>query len=313
MTAGSAAQSSTVALPQAGSRSAKRPRNNDLLSALLFIAPAAFGFVTFSLFPALRGVYLSLTQYKVLTPPRFIGLANYEKLVSDSLFWNAVAVTGEYVVINVAVQTVVALALAVLMHRLTQSVIVRGIILLPYLTSNVVVALLWFLLLDYQVGIVNETLQAVGLPRVPFYGNQALVIPTIAITNIWRFGGYTALLIFAGLQTIPKQYYEAAVIDGASEWQIFWRVTLPLLRPVMALVLVVSVIGSFQVYDNIAVTTKGGPVNATRVLSVYIYDLAFARFQFGYASAISVVLLVVLAVVGIVQLRLLRADKSDLA
>src|SRR5665213_3567433 len=100
-----------------------------------------------------RGIYLSLTQYKVLTPPRFIGFDNYEKLISDKLFWNAVAVTSEYVVINVAVQTVVALGLAVLMHRLTQSVFVRGIILLPYLASNVVVALLWFLLLDYQVGI----------------------------------------------------------------------------------------------------------------------------------------------------------------
>lgn len=291
----------------------KGPRSRDFLPALMFIAPAAFGFIVFILAPAIRGIYLSLTQYKVLSPPRFIGFDNYEKLFSDKLFWNAIVVTSEYVLINVTVQTIVALGLAMIMHRLTQSTIVRGVILLPYLTSNVVVALLWFLLLDYQLGFVNQLLQAIGLPRVPFFGNQAYVIPTVALTNIWRFGGYTALLIFAGLQSIPKDYSEAALIDGANEWQVFWNITLPLLRPVMALVIVVSVLGSFQVYDNIAVTTKGGPVNATRVLSVYIYDLAFGRFQFGYASAISVVLLVILSVVGIVQLRLLRANTSDLS
>ncbi|WP_246005330.1 carbohydrate ABC transporter permease [[Actinomadura] parvosata] len=124
--------------------------------------------------------------------------------------------------------------------------------------------------------------------------------------------GYTALLIFAGLQMIPPSVYEAAAIDGASEWRTFWRVTLPLLRPVMALVMVLSVIGSFQVFDTIAVTTSGGPINATRVIYFYIYDLAFNRFNFGYAAALSSVLFVLLAGIAYVQLRLSRAGESDL-
>jgi multiple sugar transport system permease protein len=124
--------------------------------------------------------------------------------------------------------------------------------------------------------------------------------------------GYTALLIFAGLQTIPKFVYEAAAIDGASEWQMFRKVTLPLLRPVLALVLTVTVIGSFQIFDTVAVTTGGGPVNATRVINVYIVDRAFTQFDFGYAAALTATLFVVLAVLTAIQLRLLRASQSDL-
>jgi multiple sugar transport system permease protein len=125
--------------------------------------------------------------------------------------------------------------------------------------------------------------------------------------------GYTALLIFAGLQTIPKDVYEAGSIDGASESQMFRKITVPLLRPILALVLIITVIGSFQVYDTVAVTTDGGPVNATRVIYHYIVDRAFGRFDFGYASALAVALMLILLVVTIIQFRGMRADRSELA
>ena len=125
--------------------------------------------------------------------------------------------------------------------------------------------------------------------------------------------GYTALLVFAGLQTIPKYVYEAAEVDGSTEWKTFWRITLPLLRPVLVMVLVVTMIGSFQIFDTVAVTTQGGPINATRVIYYYIYERAFTRFDFGYASAMAMVLFAILAVVSLLQLRLLRAKESDLA
>jgi multiple sugar transport system permease protein len=125
--------------------------------------------------------------------------------------------------------------------------------------------------------------------------------------------GYTALLVFAGLQTIPGYVYEAASVDGSTEWQSFWRITLPLLRPILALVLVITVTGSFQVFDTVAVTTKGGPGNATRVMQYYIFQKGFAEGQFGYASALSVILFIILATVALIQLRLLRAGESDLA
>ena len=291
------------------SRSARR----ETIAALLFIAPALLGFVVFYLFPAIRGVWLSFTNYDLFSPGEFVGGANYAQIVDDKVFWNALLVTLEYVVVNIGLQTAVALLMAVLMQRLAKSLVIRGILLVPYMVSGVVVALLWQWLLDYQIGIVNNALDFIGLPRQSFFGDPALAIVTVALINVWKSMGYTALLLFAGLQAIPKDIYEAAAIDGASEAKAFWRVSLPLLRPVLALVLIVSLIGSFQIFDTIAVTTKGGPVNATRVIYYYIYDLAFNRYDFGYASAIALVLFVLLIGITLIQLRITRANKSDLA
>ncbi|WP_412865698.1 carbohydrate ABC transporter permease [Cellulomonas sp. 179-A 9B4 NHS] len=283
----------------------------DLRTAVIFLIPATIGFVVFYLVPTLRGMWFSLTDYSVLAPAEFVGLANYRRLLEDPLFWNAMGVTGYYVVVNIVVQTLIAIGLAMLLQRMTRSILIRGMALLPYFVANVVVALVWFFMLDYQIGVVNVLLGKVGIDPQAFFGDPALALPTIALINVWRHMGYTALLIFAGLQTIAPQLYEAASLDGASAWRQFRSITLPLLRPVLALVLVVTVTGSFQIFDTVAVTTGGGPVDATRVIYLYIYDLAFAQLDFGYASALSVVLFAVLLVVALVQLRLLRAGESD--
>jgi multiple sugar transport system permease protein len=289
------------------------PGRGDLGMALIFILPALIGFLVFYVYPFFRGFYFSLTKYNLLGTPHYIGFANFTKLFQDKLFWNALVVTVEYVVINIVLQTILAVVIAVLMHRLTQSTVVRGLILLPFLISNVIAAMLWFWLLDYQIGLVNEFISAIGLNRIPFFGDAAWAIPTIALVNVWRHMGYTALLVFAGLQTIPGYVYEAAAVDGSTEWKSFWRITLPLLRPILALVLVITVTGSFQVFDTVAVTTKGGPGNASRVMQYYIFQKGFTEGQFGYASALSVILFIILAAVALFQLRILRAGESDLA
>ena len=291
---------------------ARRLARGDVIPALLFILPATIGFLVFYLWPTVRGFYLSLTDYSLFGLPKFVGLKNFQQLVHDKVLINALWVTLEYVVINIGVQTVVALGIAVLMHRLTESTTIRGAVLLPYLVANVVVALVWLWMLDSQLGIVNVILGWFGISPEAWFGNSALVIPTVALVNVWKHMGYTALLIFAGLQTIPKTVYEAAAVDGSSEWRTFWRITIPLLRPVLVLVLIMTVIGSFQVFDTVAVTSKGGPGNASRVIQYYIYEQAFSRSHFGYASALSVVLFVILAVVAIIQMRVLRGGESDL-
>jgi multiple sugar transport system permease protein len=174
-------------------------------------------------------------------------------------------------------------------------------------------------MLDPNLGIVNNWLGAVGIPSQGFLGDESQVIPTIAGINIWRNMGYTALLLFGGLVMIPKSYYEAAALDGASEWKMFWTVTLPLLRPVLALVLVVTLIGSFQVFDTVQIATggfggaPGGPGNSSRVLYLYIFQQAFEFNALGYAAALSVALIILLVAVAAIQLRLLRAGESDLA
>ncbi|MCB0133259.1 MAG: sugar ABC transporter permease, partial [Caldilineaceae bacterium] len=194
----------------------KRWLNRETGAAWLFILPSLIGFVLFYAVPAIRGLWISTTDWDLLTDPTFIGAENYAKLVSDPNFWNALKVTLYYVVLNIPLQTVIAIGIAVMMDRLTKSIFVRSIIILPWLMPNVVVALLWLWLLDPTLGIVNVGLQALGLDSIPFLTSTQFAMPSIAGINIWRHMGYTALLIFAGLQAIPGSVYEAAAIDGAS-------------------------------------------------------------------------------------------------
>jgi multiple sugar transport system permease protein len=201
---------------------------------------------------------------------------------------------------------------AVMMSRLTKSIVIRSIIILPWLMPGVVVGLLWLWLLDPTIGIVNEFLRTIGLGTIPFLNLPRSAMPSIAMINIWQYVGYTALLLFAGLQSIPGSVYEAGSIDGANEVQMFTKVTVPLLRPVLVFVLVTSIIGSFQIFDTVAITTKGGPVNATKVLNYYIYEQAFSRFNMGYATAISMVLFLILIFISLAQMRLMRAGESDM-
>lgn len=282
--------------------------------AMLFLAPAMVGFVIFYLRPTVLGFWNSFTDKELLRPnSEFVGLENYRDIISDDVFWNALWVTLKYVVINIGIQTVFAIGIAWVLDRLSGSRLMRTLVLTPWLMSNVVVALLFLWILDFRLGVMNNFLETIGISPQPFFSSEAWAIPTIAIINVWRHMGYTALLLFAGLQTIPKSVKEAALVDGCTEWQRFRRVILPLLRPVLAVVMVITVIGSFQIYDTIDVTTEGGPVNASRVIYIYIFDQAFGRRNFGYASAMAVVLFMILAVVTVLQMKFLRADESDLA
>jgi multiple sugar transport system permease protein len=290
-----------------------RKRRDDRRVAWLFLAPALAGFALFYAYPTVRGVYYSLTDYNLLSAPEFTGAENYRDLVSDGQFWNALKVTGYYVVVNIGSQTVLGLLLATLMHRLTRSVALRAMLLLPWLVPNVTVGLLWLWLLDTNLGFVNHVLNALGMGTTGFFSSPDWAMPSIAAVNTWAYTGYTALLLYAGMLQIPQHLYESASLDGAGEIRMFTRITLPLLRPVLALVLVVSMIGSFQIFDTIAVTTRGGPVGATRVIYYYIYEQAFTYFHMGYASAVAVMLALILGVLTAVQMRLLRASRSDLA
>ncbi len=300
----------------ATSMGTRRPHRDvrQWLTAAAFLAPAMIGFAVFYFRPTVLGFYNSFTDKELLRPESdWVGLENYREMISDDVFWNALWVTGYYVLVNIGVQTICAIGIAWVLDRLSGSRVMRTLVMTPYLMSNVVVALLFLWILDFRLGVMNAFLDTIGLNPQPWLSSKEWAIPSIALINVWRHMGYTALLLFAGLQTIPKDVKEAALIDGCGEIQRFIRVTLPLLRPVLAVVLVITIIGSFQIFDTVDVTTEGGPVNASRVIYLYIFDQAFARRNFGYASAMSVALFLILAVVTIVQMRLLRANESDLA
>ncbi|WP_285102023.1 sugar ABC transporter permease [Promicromonospora sp. MEB111] len=292
-------------------RAGSPAHRGDARLAWVLIAPAVIGFLVFAAYPTLRGIYLSFTDFRVLTPPEWTGLDNLKRLVADEVFWHSLGVTAYFVLLSVVIGMTLSVTTAVVLHRLTASTALRGVIILPFLISGVVAATTWSWMLDAQLGIVNIAIRQLGFDPVFFLGSSRWAIPTIALISVWKGMGYNAIIVFAGLQTIPPTIYEAGRIDGANEMQMFRRLTLPLLRPVLAMVLVLTVIGSFQVFDLVAVTTQGGPARASNVLQLYIYDKAFGQFEFGYAATMSLALFAMLIAITFLQMRLLRADESD--
>lgn len=293
-----------------------RVSDNQAILGYLFILPSLIGFTIFYAVPAIRAVMISFTEWNLLSDATWVGLENYQTLFEDDRFWRSMQTTLMYVILNIPLQTILAIIIAVMLERVhdTTSSVLRGLMILPWLMPNVVVGLLWLWMLDPSLGIVNVGLEAIGLPSQPFLGSPDQSIASIAGINIWRHAGYNAILIYAGLKTIPKGLYEASSIDGASRTTQFFRITIPLLRPVLVFVIVTSVIGSFQIFDTIAVTTSGGPAGSTRVIIYYIFEQVFERrINMGLATAASVVLFAVLITVTLIQMRYLQADQSDLA
>lgn len=288
-------------------------RRTEVLTAFGFIFFSVFGYALFVAIPAVRNVVISFTNWNLLSPPKGVGFRNYRVLFHDPVFWHGLKITVLYVIYQIPIQTVLALFLAVMMSRFAKSIVIRGTVILPYLLPPIVGGLMGLWMLNPLIGIVNVILGYFGIGAQPFLGSVHQALASIAGINIWQFAGFNALLFFAGLQTIPSTLYEAAGLDGASEWQMFWRITLPLLRPVTAFVVITSVIGSFQVFATIAATTQGGPVNATRVLTWYMYEQAFEQNSMGYGAAISTMLTVLLVAVSLVQFLMFRTGKSELA
>lgn len=289
------------------------PRRAETLTGWLLVLPACAGFLLFYALPTVRALQISLTDWNLLREPAFVGFDNYAALLADGKFWNGMLLSCWYVVLNIPLQLVLGLGLAVAMDRLTRSMFVKSVVLLPYLLSNVLVAMVWLWLLDPVLGLANHAMEAIGMERQAFFGNADQALVTVAAVNVWRHMGVVAMLFLAGLQNIPRYLYEAAALEGANEWQMFRHITLPLLRPVMVFVLVTSVTGSFQIFDTIAVTTNGGPLDSTRVIVHYIVQNAFSFYKMGYASAMSMVLAVVMVLYTVLQMRILRANESDLA
>lgn len=287
--------------------------SKETVSAWLLILPALLGFVLFYALPAARAIEISFTDWNLLRPPRAVGFANYTHMWHDGRFWQGLLVSLKYALLNIPLQTVLGLALAVAMDRLTRSLFVKSVILLPYLLSNVLVALVWLWMLDPALGAMNDFLEWIGVGRHAFFAGAEQALPAVAAVNIWRHMGLVAMLFLAGLQNIPRNLYEAAALEGAGEWQMFRSITLPLLRPVMVFVLVTGVTGALQIFDTIAVTTKGGPEDATRVIVYYIVQNAFGYLKMGYASAMSIALCGVMLLYTVVQMRVMRADQNDLA
>ncbi|MDQ0614486.1 multiple sugar transport system permease protein [Microbacterium sp. W4I4] len=277
--------------------------------ALMFLLPYLLLFLAFRIVPALGGIGLSLADYSLTGDITYVGGENFARLFADELFWNALRVTIIYSLIAVPLVVVVSLLMANLASRSIRGIkVYRSAFFLPVITSLVTTAVIWQWIYSSQ-GPLNWFLGLFGVPAVPWLASGFAVLPALAIVAMWSRFGYDMLILMAGMLDIPQDYYEAAGLDGANAWQKFRHITLPGLRRPLFFVVILEIVASFQVFDLIYVMTGGGPVTASYSLVYMIYDQGFGYFNFGYASAAGVVLLVITMVIAAVQ-RLYLKDED---
>jgi len=268
-----------------------------------FILPNFVGFAALTLVPVVVLFYLAFTNWNVFGVAEWTGTANFRRMWSDASFWTALRNTTYYTVFHIPLTMAASLGLALLLNRKLRGVaFFRTVAFFPYITSIVAIAVVWNQLFSPEYGPLNAFLRGVGVDDPPGWTTSAdWSMPAVIIVGTWRYMGYYMLLFLAGLQTIPTQLYEAAEIDGASAWQRFVNVTIPGLRHTTFFVTVMLTIESFKVFDLILVMTQGGPGQSTLVLSQYIYQKGFVENQFGYASAVSIVLFAICFGVTVIQ------------
>ncbi len=276
----------------------------EFVAALAFLAPNLIGFLLFLILPAIASLAIALTRWRLLDVPQFVGLQNFADLLRDGRFWLTLRNTAYYSFVRVPINAAISLALAVLLNRkMIGRDFFRVVLFLPVVMSIVATAVIWRPLVESS-GLLNGVLAALGLPGVPWITSTNWAMPTVIMIGIWKEIGYYMVIFLAGLQAIPRTYYEAASIDGASNWQQFTRITFPLVSPTTFFVLTVAMIFSFQVFALTTVLTGGGPANATTTLVMYIYQSGFENFRMGYASAMAFVLFVIILVFTLIQKRL---------
>lgn len=273
----------------------------------IFLLPSLLPLAAFTLGPMAASFGLSFLKWDLLRPPTFVGLRNYLNLATDPDFRAAVLHTLFFIVGYLPLVFVGGLGLALLLNRkLRGSAFFRAAYFLPVITSWVVVSLVWKWLLNPQSGIVNAALAAIGITGPGWWTDPAWAMPSIILASAWKDLGYVMVILLAGLQAIPDDYYEAAAVDGAGAWARFRHITLPLLSPSTFFVLIISLINSFQVFDQVYVMTGGGPAGASSVIVERIVKYAFSYSAMGYASAMSWVLFAVILLVTLLQFRLQR-------
>ncbi len=286
------------------------PKRKGDPSPYLFISPFYLGFLAFQLLPITFSIYLSLASWDGMTSVQFIGLDNFVHLIRDARFWNAFKNTLIITVVCTILGTAGSLILAVLLERVQDwlATLLRAIFFLPSVTSTVVITYIWKQLYSTDYGYFNVILENLGLPRQDWLVNPTLALPSLIVMLIWAGLGWDALIIAAGLRSIPEELYDAAKVDGASGWSEFWHITLPLLRPTLTFVLVTSVIYLWGLFAQPQLLTGGGPLRKTQTIALYLYDVGFRYHDFGYASAIAVALSLIMFFSSYLNFRLVRTE-----
>jgi multiple sugar transport system permease protein len=281
-----------------------RAKVEEAVAGYLFVMPSFFILFLFLFVPILSALVLVFLKYDLLTPPRWAGLANIRALFTDrrmvTCYWNTLRFMLGATLLNNVLGLVLAMGVNRAMPRLLKYVL-RTALFFPVLTTTASLAVVWSFILTRDRGVLNYYLQQVGLQPVAWLASARWALTSTILYDVWKSCGYLMVLYLAGLQGIPGSLYEAAEIDGASRWQLTTRITLPLITPTAFFCIVVSLIGSSQVFDNVFVLTGGGPGDASRLIAIYIYELGFKRFDMGYAAVVSLTLLLALLLLTLLQ------------
>ena len=285
-------------------------RKNEIFTAYLFVLPDLIGLLIFVVVPIIFAVYISFHQWNLVSDKVFIGIDNYKKLFSDKEWWNSLLRTFKFTLIYVPTLFVLALLFANAINYLKGKLLgfVRTAFLMPYAITSVIAATLWMFLYDEKRVYINAVLNVFGIPDLQYLGakNQAMI--AIIVVVVWINLGYNMILFLSAMKEIPYECIEAAKIDGAGKWKTFRHITFPLIQNTSVFILITSTIASFQMLDQIMVMTRGGPAKSTEVAVLYIYQQSFDFLNMGYASALSVVLFLILLVFSFVQMKFMMKD-----
>lgn len=286
------------------------------IAPFLFLAPYLCGLLLFWIYPVLQALYISFFRITGLwEDAQFVGIRNYINLFSDGRFLQSFFNTTYYAAASVLVILSCALFFALLINspKIKFKHLFRAGYFLPMLTSGVVIAIMFTLVFDHEYGVINNYLLApLGLPKIKWLRNPIFVMPSIIIVGLWKYTGINTLYFLVGLQNIPTDVIEAAVIDGTRPWQRFWYIILPMLKPIITFTVVLAVVGSYQLFSEPYLLARGGgPADSGLFMTVYLYITAFQNVQFGYASAVGYVIVVIIFIISLLQMKLLGTFRED--
>lgn len=289
-----------------------KKQRNEAVQALCFVLPSLVLILTFSVLPILMNGYISFTKYNIIQKPQWVGLANFSRMFKDQYVWAALKNTTLFTLFTVPIQTFVSLVFAAWIATNFQSRygrMVKSALFIPVIASAVLVGTLWSLLLSPR-GPVNMIMQGIGLDPINWLGGKLSSLLSVGMVSVWKNIGYFLVIFYAGIMDIPASHYEAAKVDGATDWQQFFYITLPSLSSVTYLVVTLGTIWSFQVFDIVYTMTGGGPGLSTVTLVLTIYNAAFKEYNMGYASAVALLMFVFVILIQALQKRLVRAGRE---
>jgi ABC-type sugar transport system permease subunit len=279
------------------------------LTPYFLVSPYLLHVAVFVLFPVVFSVVLTFHSWNIISPMQYVGLANYERLFKDRLFWQAIYNTLRFLVVHIPLQILIALALAELLNRTVRGVsFFRAAFFLPVIVSGVVVTILWQQLLSFNSGLLNRLLTSIALPRVAWLDDPAVAMYSIAVMATWKNVGLYVILFLVGLQSVPDQYYEAADMEGATSWQKFRHITLPIINPTIFTVVVLSTISGFSLFIEPYIMTEGGPMNTTLSAVMYIYKQAFQYYHMGYSATLGFCFALIILFVVVIQKRYVEQE-----